>query len=455
MALVIPFRGILYNPAKAGNLSRLTAPPYDIISPEQQEGYYQASPYNIIRLILGRQFPGDSQSNNRYTRAADFFRTWQDESVLTRDAEPAFYYYHQEFYTPENKRASRDGFIGLVRLEDRDKGIIIPHEKTLDKPKEDRFKLIRACSAHFSSIFSLYSDQENRIGQLFRAAIAPAAPLLEATDEDETLHQLWRVPQGEIIAEVTQRMKNHSLFIADGHHRYETALNYRDYLIARNPRSTGKESYNYVMMYLTSMEGSGLLILPYHRVIHSIANFNFSAFEKKLRDYFLVTAFPFSQETQEQVWDRFSAALREGGTALPAFGMYGAGQRSFHLLRLKENIFRTLADDGEGSAVLKRLDVNVIESFIFKKVLGITSKDLQQQENISYVHSGREGFNLVNAGGYQLAFFLNPTRTSEIRDVAGRGETMPQKATFFYPKLLSGLVMNSIDPDEFFDPPWI
>jgi uncharacterized protein (DUF1015 family) len=454
MAIVIPFRGVLYDPKKVGNFNRVTAPPYDIISSEQQEGYYQNNPHNVIRLILGKQFPDDSESNNRYTRASDFFKQWQNESLLKRDEGPAFYFYHQEFYTPDKKRCSRDGFIGLVRLEDKDKGVIIPHEKTLDKPKEDRLKLMKASSAHFSSIFSLFSDPEDSLIQLLKGVV-DAAPLLEATDEEGTLHQLWRVSQREIIAEVTQSMHDQSLFIADGHHRYETALNYRDYQISHNPQTTGKESYNYVMMYLTSMEGSGLLILPYHRVIHNIENFNFNSFESRLKDYFLVTSFPFNHENQEEVWDRFNKALQESGSTLPAFGMCGLGQTSFHLLRLKENVFHSLADDEETSAVLKKLDVNVIESFIFKNVLGITSKDLQQQENISYVHDSREGFELVKTKGYQLAFLLNPTKSSEIRDIAGRGETMPQKSTFFYPKLLSGFVINKIVPDELFESPWV
>jgi len=449
MAIVIPFRGVLYDQKKIDNFNSVTAPPYDIISPDQQEGYYEQSPHNVIRLILGRQSPDDSDSNNRYTRAADFFKQWQNESLLTRDEDPAFYFYHQEFSTPDNKRCSRDGFIGLVRLEDKDKGVIIPHEKTLDKPKEDRLKLMKSCSANFSSIFSLFSDPEDSIGKLFKGIVSPP-PLLEATDEEGTLHQVWRVSQRDIISQVTQRMQDQSLFIADGHHRYETALNYRNYQIAHTPQPAGKESYNYVMMYLTSMEGSGLLILPYHRVIHNIEDYNFSAYESKLKEYFIVSSFPFTEENQEEVWDRFNNDLQESGSTLPAFGMYGSGQTSFHLLRLKENVFQSLADDHVSSAVLKKLDVNVIESFIFKEVLGITSKDLQQQENISYVHDSREGIDLVKTRGYQLAFLLNNTKSSEIRDIAAKGETMPQKSTFFYPKLLSGLVINKIVPDELF-----
>lgn len=447
MAIVVPFKGVLYNPEKIGDFSKVTAPPYDIISPEQQEGYYQNSPYNVIRLILGKQFPSDSPSDNRYTRAASVFEKWQEESILTRDEIPSFYFYRQEFSVPGRKGVTRDGFIGLVRLEDKDKGVVIPHEKTLDKPKEDRLQLMEACHANFSSIFSLYSDPEDVINQLLRGVINDS-PLLEVTDEDNTLHQLWRISQMDVVKQISQWLGDKPLFIADGHHRYETALNYRNIQLKRYPHSTGKEAYNYVMMYLTSMEGEGLVILPYHRVIHNLEGFDFSSFEKKLGNYFEIEPFYFNNENETQVWAEFNRRLKDSSRGLPAFGMYGSGQSCYHLLILKEEVFSSLSGDEEGSAALRKLDVNVIESFIFKNVLGITSKALQQQANMTYVHDGLEGLELVRIKGYQLVFFLNSTKFSEIRDITSRGETMPQKSTFFYPKLLSGPVINKIVPEE-------
>ena len=450
MAVVVPFKGVLYNLEKIDDFSKVTAPPYDIISPEQQERYYKNSPHNVIRLILGKQSPDDSNSDNRYTRGANFFNKWQEESILKRDTEPSFYFYHQEFSGQGGERVARDGFVGLVRLEDKDKGVVIPHEKTLDKPKADRLKLMEACQTNFSAIFSLYSDAEDLINQMLKKVIDDV-PLLEVTDEDKTLHQLWRVSQRNVLKEVTLRLKDSPLFIADGHHRYETALNYRNLELKKYPQSTGKESYNYVMMYLTSMEDEGLVIMPYHRVIKNLKGFDFASFENKLKDFFKIKTFAFNQENQMQVWNEFNKQLEENGKKLPAFGMYGYGQNCYHLLVLKREEFLSLTGDEEGSASLKKLDVNVIESIIFKKVLGITSNDFQQQQNITYVHNGMEGLELVQTKGYQLAFLLNPTKSSEIQDIASRGETMPQKSTFFYPKLLSGLVINKIVPGELFE----
>jgi len=447
MAIIVPFKGIFYNREKIGDFSKVTAPPYDIIFPDQQEGYYQKNPYNIIRLILGKQFHSDSLSDNRYTRAAGFFEKWQEKFILTRDESPSFYFYRQVFSVSGREKVTRDGFIGLVRLEDRDKRVVIPHEKTLDKPKEDRLRLMKTCHANFSPIFSLYSDPEDAINQLLKEVVNNS-PLLEVTDEDGTLHQLWRISQVDVITRVSQLLKDSPLFIADGHHRYETALNYRNLQLESHPQSTGKESYNYVMMYLTSMEGEGLVILPYHRVIHNLEGFDFGAFEKKLENYFEVKKFHFNQETKMQVWKEFDRQLKGNNRVRPAFGVYGSGQACYHLLILREELFLSLSNSERESLTLKKLDVNVIESVIFKNVLGINSNALQQQQNMTYVHDGLKGLELVRNKGYQLAFFLNATKSSEIRDIARRGETMPQKSTFFYPKLLSGLVLNKILPEE-------
>jgi uncharacterized protein (DUF1015 family) len=447
MAIVVPFKGVLYNQEKVEDFSKVMAPPYDVISPAQQDEYYQKNPHNVIRLILGTQLPDDSKSDNRYSRAAGFFNKWQEETILKRDTSPSFYFYHQEFSVPGREKVNRDGFVGLVRLEDTDKKVVIPHEKTLDKPKEDRLKLIEACQANFSSIFSLYSDSEDVIIQLLKGVIA-GPPLIDVTDEDGILHQLWRISHADVVRKVSQWLKDIPLFIADGHHRYETALNYRNLEVTRNPQSTGKELYNYVMMYLTPMEGEGLVILPYHRVIHNLEGFDFSSFEKKLEDYFEIKSFQFDKNNQLQVWEEFNRQLQDDSWDVPVLGMYGAGQSCYHLLLLKEKLLFSLVDDEKGSVSLKKLDVSIIESVIFKDVLAITGDDLKQQQNLTYVHDTREGLDLVQNEGYQLAFFLNNTNPSDIRDITGKGETMPQKSTFFYPKLLSGPVINKIVPGE-------
>ena len=450
MAIVVPFKGVLYNRNRVEDLGSVTAPPYDVISPEEQERYYQQSPYNVIRLILGKQYPVDSDTDNRYTRAAGFFKQWQEESVLKRDPLPCLYFYHQEFLSGKGNRSARDGFIALVRLEEKEKGVIIPHEKTLDQPKEDRLKLMKACSANLSPVFSLYADPGDT-SNLMRSGLLEEGSPLEVTDHEQTLHQLWRLSNPGIIEEVCRRLSGQPLFIADGHHRYETALNYRRWQLSRDPHIAGHASCNYVMMYLTALEGPGLLILPYHRVIQKIG-FDFNGFEQKLTDYFDVARCALNHEDPTTAWTAFINRLQDEGRKRPAFGMYGFQQNCYHVLTLKEAVLSSLKDDDTGSAALKRLDVNIIETFIFKNVLGITSRDLQMQQNISYVHDSAQGLELVRTKGYQVAFFLNPTKAAEIQSIAGRGETMPQKSTFFYPKLLSGLVMNQIVPGELIEP---
>jgi uncharacterized protein (DUF1015 family) len=226
MADVHPFRGIQYNPLRIKEFREVVAPPYDIISPSEQEDHYARSPYSIIRLILGRKFPTDTDTDNRYTRAARFFKEWQETQVLTRDKEPSLYFYEQEF-SVQGKSFVREGFFALVRLEEYEKGVIIPHERTLSGPKVDRLMLMRSCQANFSPVFMLYADNSNDVINRLKSGIT-AKPLIEVRDKDGVLHQFWRVKEQKILSEVGERFKKEPLFIADGHHRYETALNYRN-----------------------------------------------------------------------------------------------------------------------------------------------------------------------------------------------------------------------------------
>lgn len=442
MADVHPFRGIQYNPSKIKEFSEVVAPPYDIISPAEQENHYAKSPYNVIRLILGKEFPTDTDTDNRYTRAARFFKEWQETRVLTRDKEPSLYFYSQEFSVQE-RRFVREGFFALVRLEEYEKGVIIPHERTLSGPKVDRLMLMRSCQANFSPVFMLYADNSNDVMNRLKSGIT-VKPLIEVRDKDGVLHQFWRVKEQKILSEVEARFKKEPLFIADGHHRYETALNYRNEQRQKKAGYTGKESFNYMMMYLTPIEGKGMVILPYHRVLHSLSDFEFSAFEKKISETFDFETLNFYPENEREVRNHFIKRLEEKGRAGHAFGLCARGVNAYHILTLKQGCLRRKSD----SSAVSQLDVMILESFIFDQILGITSERLREQKNIEYCHDSEEAFHLVREKGLQLACLLNPTRIEEVKSVALQGETMPQKSTYFYPKLLSGLLINPLDPEE-------
>jgi uncharacterized protein (DUF1015 family) len=442
MSDIRPFRGIRYNPARINDFSTAVAPPYDIISPAEQESYYAKSTYNVIRLILGKEFSTDTDFDSRYTRAARFFKEWQDERILIRDEEPSFYFYAQEF-SVQGKRFTREGFFALVRLEEYDKGIIIPHEKTLSGPKVDRLKLMQTCQANFSPVFGLYPDSRDEVIGQMKSAIT-GDPLIEVRDKDDVRHQFWRITNQEIISEVKAKLEKEPLFIADGHHRYETALNYRNECRQKKSNYTGKESFNYMMMYLTPLEGEGLVILPYHRVLHSLSNFDFSAFEKQVRETFEVETLAFHPEGEYDTRHIFLRRLEEKGGNGHAYGLFARGVNAYYILTLKQE---SVSQESKTSPV-RSLDVTILEALIFNQILGITSERLRELKNIEYCHNSEEAFHLVKERGFQLAFLLNPTRIEEVKTVALRGETMPQKSTYFYPKLLSGLVINPLGTEE-------
>jgi uncharacterized protein (DUF1015 family) len=445
MADIHPFRGIRYNPAKIADFSTVVAPPYDIISPSEQEGYYAKSPHNIIRLILGKKFPADTNSENRYTRADRFFKEWQEEQILVRDEESSLYFYTQEFLVRE-KRFISEGFFALVRMEEYKKGIIIPHERTLSAPKTDRLKLMRACQANFSPVFVLYPDiRDEVIGQL-KSGIT-RNPLIEVRDKEGVFHQFWRVRDPEILSRIKVRLEKEPLFIADGHHRYETALNYRSECRLKKADYSGRESFNYMMMYLTPLEGKGLVILPYHRVLYSLPSFEFPSFEKKVQEAFDIETLSFHPENEHEVRNKFLIQLEKKGSDAHVYGLLTKGGNAYYILTLKRDRVRKEST----SSPVSHLDVTILESLVFNQILGITSERLREQKNIEYCHVSEEAFHLVRDKGLQLAFILNPTRIEEVKEVALSGETMPQKSTYFYPKLLSGLVINRLDPEEEID----
>ncbi len=451
MADVVPFRGILYNPEKVGDVAKVTAPPYDVISPDLQEELYKRHPNNIVRLILGRTSPQDRPGSDRYSRAGDELRKWIDEGVLVRDPKPALYVYAQT-YEVQGIRRTRKGFIALSRLEEFGKGRVHAHEKTLSGPKADRLRLMEACRANLSCIFSLYSEPEGvepekRLGALVDSCM-DTEPLIEVTDDDGVENMLWRVTDPEIIKRISSSMEGKTLFIADGHHRYETAVNYMRLMRERKKDFTGREPFNYVMMYFSDIDDKGLVVMPTHRVVHGLKGFDAGAMLEALKDFFEIDAIAFDsgseKEAREELYRRMDALAPEA----TVFGLYIRGRDAYYLLRLKRDASGNDLLGESVPEVFRDLDVTVLHSLVLERILNITAEAQRKQENLFYVKGRDRALEECRNRHAQLVFLMNPTKIEQVKKVAEAGLVMPQKSTYFYPKLLSGLVINPLDMDE-------
>ncbi|MBI5328626.1 MAG: DUF1015 domain-containing protein [Deltaproteobacteria bacterium] len=466
MAKIAPFKGILYNPNKVGDLNKIMAPPYDVISPAFQDELYKRHPHNIIRLILGKTFPDDAASNDRYSRAAADFKKWRDEDILVIDKTPAIYYYIQVYKVGTDlksvpsgqpltnielvngQRRARKGFIALARLEEFGKGGIHPHEKTLAGPKADRLKLMEACNANFSCIFSLYSEPHKTINRLLEDCCINGSPIIDVADDDGVESKVWRIDRPETIKKVVEAMSDKPLFIADGHHRYETALNYRNMMREQLKDYTGNELFNYVMMYFSNMDDEGMTIMPTHRIIHSITDFKPNTFLANCSSFFDIEEFKWNGKVEPRVRKEFYKSMEDTGARLPSFGLYINGIDSYFALALKQ---KDTMDEVFGSSihdVFKSLDVTVLHALILNNILGISSAAQENQTNLVYIKSMDDAIEETKKHGRQMAFLLNPTKIEQVKAVASSGQVMPQKSTYFYPKLLSGMVINPIGNGE-------
>lgn len=449
MAKVFPFRGFRYNLEKIEDLSKVVAPPYDVISPEAQERYYQRHPYNVIRLILGKEHPGDNPSDNRYTRAARDFKRWQEEGVLVRDERPTLYIYEQAFTLKRGEKRRRKGLIALVRLEGFARGVVLPHEWTHAKPKWDRLELMRACYANPCPIFSFYSEGCEVIPGILDSTMS-YGPAVEIRDEDGVEHRLWLLQDPEKISLVSQDMVNKQVFIADGHHRYETALAFRHELWLKDPDSPdkkGQKAYNFIMMMLVDIADEGLAILPTHRLVRGLEPLEMESLLSRFGLHFQVEPRQLPRGREVEELGIIMEEMQARGNKGHVFGMYGGGQ-DFYFLTLKDERVLEKLIDVPRSFTNKRLDVTILHSLIIDGLLGISAEEAEREEKLAYTRDEGEAFQRVQEGKYQLALFLNPTKLEEVRQVASAMERMPQKSTFFYPKLITGLVINPIDPKE-------
>ena len=434
MAHIKPFRALRYDPARVA-VSQAATQPYDKITSQMQEHYYAANPYNLVRIILGKRLATDGPADNPYTRAAGFFSDWRRQGIFLQDSEPSLYRYCQTFTIPTGTaQIERHGFIALGKIEDYAAGIVFRHEQTLAKPKADRLDLLRATRAHFGQIFMLYSDPAAEIEKALQPANPPVA---ELTDEYGVQHRLWRISNPATIELVQRAMQDKKLIIADGHHRYETALNYRN----ERRASAGSEAdpasaaYEFVMMTFVNMDSPGLLILPTHRVVHGLPSFSMDTFRVNAAEFFTVDEVDPSLDAK-----RATAILKEAactGTSLLAV----ARDRVFLLSRPKSPDFAfagvSLRQQG--------LDVVQLHKCLLERALGISENAIREQTNVAYVREAREAMAMAREGKADVAFLMNPARMAQVRDIAFAGEVLPQKSTDFYPKLLSGLTIYALE----------
>ncbi|MBU4266657.1 MAG: DUF1015 domain-containing protein [Candidatus Altiarchaeales archaeon] len=432
MVEVIPFRGVRYDKERIESMNLVVTPPYDVISDDERDVYYSNSEYSVIKLSLGRGEKGDSDENNKYTRAKKFLDEWTKEGILKRDGENSLYIYEQEYSLPTGERKIMRGFICLVGLEDLESGHIYPHERTLPKPAEDRFRLIKAVRANISPIISVYSDRHNRINSILKTE-AKREPVLRFADEEGITHGLWVVQDDKIIEAVVSGMKELDLFIADGHHRYETALKYS---------KEGDGSNKHVMMLLVDMNEGGISILPAHRLLRNVRKMDEEELESRLLEYFDLEVFRFDGDELSQRRKMFEHmwGKSEGG----AFGMYVGGKK-YYLLTLKDD---AIIDgiDGSKPRAWKELDAVILHSLIIEGIFGVKDDgSVKYEESIKFIKSRETAIQAVYEKEYDVALFLNPTKMSQVENVAKTRTRMPQKSTYFYPKPLTGLVMNVMD----------
>ena len=424
MAEIKSFKGMRYSQS-AGNIKELCCPPYDIISDSQREEFLKKNQYNIIRLELPK-------GEQPYKTASEILNIWQDKGVLIKEDKPAIYIYEEEF-TAYGQRKSIKGIIARVKLEEFSKGIILPHEFTLSKAKEDRLNLMKATNCNFSQIYALYMDKEHTtLNTIDNQSKSSAA--LEFTDGDNVTHRLWIVTDEDVISKLVSDFKERKLYIADGHHRYETALNYRNYCRKQGISKEG-DAQDYQMIYLVDMEHPGLVVFPTHRLVRDLKSFDKNKILSQCSEYFEV-----EEKTDVENMEKHLDALYSQGKK--AFGFY-CGGNSWVQLTLKDfqPIKELLPDVSNAS---QELDVTVLHTLILEKIFGIDKENMAQQINLTYTKYFSEAIEGVNSGEFQCAFILNPTRVTEIRDVALAGEKMPQKSTYFYPKMITGMVMNEL-----------
>ena len=433
MVRLRPFQGVLYDPQRV-DLSQVVAPPYDVISTADQKRYYQQDPHNVVRLIAGEVRPSDTPQDNKYTRAAAFYRDWLADGILRREARPRLYVYRHQFVDPLSRQSrSRLGIMGVVELEPFGRGVL-PHEQTHARAKADRLSLTRAVIANLSPVFALYDDPQSAVGAIIEPTLADP-PRLSITSEDGDHHTIWSVEGDQRFAQLAEVFNVSTLYIADGHHRYETALNFRNYQRQQHPQAPPDAAFNYVLMLLVDVRDPGLTILPTHRILHDLDRFSATELLRRLSARHRVVPRDSRAALLAAMQEPTSAHRIGMALAIPSPQRGGQGGGYFTI-----DIERPDATDP-----VSRLDVSILHEEILQRELGLTPAELEQERYLSYWRDVDVVLNRVESGAAQAAFLLRAPAVRDVVEVARAGQVMPQKSTYFYPKPASGIVFNPLD----------
>ena len=434
MAEIIPFKALRYDPDQV-KLEDVLTQPYDKITPEMQSKYYERSTHNLVRIILGKAGETDTDAFNVYTRAAEYLHDWRSGGILKQDPDAGIYAYSQTFTVPGTRDLQeRRGLIALGRIHDYADGVVHRHEQTLSKPRADRLNLLRATRAHFGQIFMLYSDPGNEIDALLKYRMEED-PDISLLDEYETLHRVWRIHDPALIRALQEKMREKKLLIADGHHRYETALAYRNERRTESGGSDPNAPHEFVMMTLIPMESRGLVILPTHRIVHGLLDFDRERMLEAAGQFFDIDRIDLRTETRSAT--TLLGQAGEKGTAFVAVTRQGP-----YLMRAKQDAIQHALR--EIPSLQRDLDVVQLHRIMLERVLGISEEAIRNQENVRYERDAFEAISWVRQGA-NVAFLMNPAKIEQVRDIAFGGEVLPQKSTDFYPKLLSGLAIYALE----------
>jgi uncharacterized protein (DUF1015 family) len=435
----------MYHPTHFENLFALLAPPYDVISRQDLDIYYQRHPYNVVRLTYGQDEPGDTPDDNRYTRAAQYLYTWLQQGVLQRDPRPAMYLCAEEYLLPDGTQRERHGLIALCRLESYERGIVLPHEETSPHPKRMLFDLRSAVEANLDQVFALYADDTGKLQEILTAQRQQPARL-SFRDQDHMLHRVWAISEPSALNEIRHVMTDGWALIADGHHRYETCLDYQQMMQHSMPHVSGEEWFNFVMLYLTDIHDPGLTILPTHRMLRGLSPTFVKQLPTCLRTICDIEDFPYrgpaEREGQRQ---RLIDEMHRRARSTHVFGLY-TGEEMFWLLTYRASLTTqapTAGSNSNGSV----LDVSLLHDVLLEKVLGLDVRE----DTIAFTQDDAAAVDLVERQEYQVAFLLNPTRVEQIVEPAMAGQRMPRKSTYFYPKLFTGIVMHKEVGDADYD----